>query len=132
MGIYLAKRLLLILPTLIGILVINFTIVQFAPGGPVEQVLAQVSGLAGSTTGAVSSAGTSPVSAVGYTAGAGLDPELIKRIEAQFGFDKPAHERFWIMLTDYAQLDLGDSYFQDRPVIDLILERLPVSLSLIL
>ena len=130
MGLYFAKRLLLILPTLLGILLINFTIVQFAPGGPVEQALAQLSGLGGSTTGAISSASTSPVSAVGYTAGSGLDPELIKRIEAQFGFDKPAHERFWIMLKDYARLDLGDSYFQDRPVAELIAERLPVSLSL--
>ncbi|MEM7100271.1 MAG: microcin C ABC transporter permease YejB [Pseudomonadota bacterium] len=130
MGLYVAKRLLLILPTLFGILLINFTIVQFAPGGPVEQTLAQISGLAGSSTGAISSAGTSPVSATGYTAGAGLDPELIKRIEAQFGFDKPAHERFLMMLGNYAQFDLGNSYFQDRAVSELIMERLPVSLSL--
>lgn len=130
MGLYLAKRLLLILPTLFGILVINFTIVQFAPGGPVEQTLAQLSGLAGSTTGAVSSSSTSPASAVGYTASSGLDPELIKRIEAQFGFDKPAHERFFQMVADYARFDLGSSYFQDRPVAELIAERLPVSLSL--
>jgi len=129
-AIYLAKRLLLILPTLLGILLINFAIVQFAPGGPVEQTLAQLSGLAGSSTGAVSSSSTSPVSATGYSAGAGLDPELIERIEAQFGFDKPAHERLLTMLWNYAQLDLGSSYFQDRPVVDLIAERLPVSLSL--
>ena len=130
MGVYIAKRLLLILPTLLGILVINFTIVQFAPGGPVEQALAQVSGLAGSTTSAISSSGTSPVSATGYTAGSGLDPAIVARIEKQFGFDKPAHERFLNMVASYASFDLGESYFQDRPVAELILERLPVSLSL--
>lgn len=130
MAFYFAKRLLLILPTLFGIMVVNFTIVQFAPGGPVEQTLAQISGLAGSTTSAISSSGTSPVSATGYTAGSGLDPELIKRIEKQFGFDKPPHERFMKMVVDYASFDLGDSYFQDRPVTELIFERLPVSLSL--
>ena len=130
MGVYVLKRLLLIFPTLLGILVINFTIVQFAPGGPVEQALAQISGLGGSSTSAISSSSTSPISATGYTAGSGLDPALVKRIEAQFGFDKPAHERFLLMLWNYAQLDLGDSYFQDRPVIELIAERLPVSLSL--
>ena len=131
MGRYILKRLALMLPTLLGILVINFVIVQFAPGGPVEQTLAQITGMAGSSTGAISSAGTSPVSATGFTpASGGLDPELVARIEAQFGFDKPPHERFLIMLWDYARLDLGDSYFQDRPVIELIAERLPVSLSL--
>ncbi len=129
MAFYLLKRLLLILPTLLGILVINFTIVQFAPGGPVEQTLAQISGLAGSSTSAISG-GASPASATGYTAGSGLDPELIKRIEKQFGFDKPPHERFFKMVADYATLDLGSSYFQDRPVVELIAERLPVSLSL--
>ena len=130
MAFYIAKRLLLILPTLLGVLVINFTIVQFAPGGPVEQILAQISGMAGSTTSAISSSGISPVSSTGYTAGSGLDPELIKRIEKQFGFDKPPHERFLKMVADYARFDLGNSYFQDRPVADLIFERLPVSLSL--
>lgn len=127
---YLGKRLLLILPTLFGILVINFVIVQFAPGGPVEQVLAQMSGLGGSSTGNVSSGSFGPGSGTGYAGASGLDPELIARLEKHFGFDKPAHERFLMMVANYAQLDLGTSYFQDRPVIDLILERLPVSLSL--
>ncbi len=127
---YFGKRLLLILPTLFGILVINFVIVQFAPGGPVEQTLAQLSGLSGSTTGSISSGSMGPTSGTGYTAASGLDPELIERLEAHFGFDKPAHERFFIMVTNYAKFDLGDSYFQDRPVIELIAERLPVSLSL--
>jgi microcin C transport system permease protein len=130
MGGYILKRLLLILPTLFGILVINFVIVQFAPGGPVEQALAQAAGLAGSSTGAVSSASESPSSGTGYQGSSGLDPELVARIEKQFGFDKPAHERFLSMLYSYARFDLGNSYFQDRPVIELIAERLPVSISL--
>ena len=127
---YLAKRLLLIFPTLLGILVINFIIVQFAPGGPVEQALAQMSGLGGVSTGAVSSSSYGPSSGTGYTGASGLDPQLVAEIEKQFGFDKPVHERFFSMLWNYAQLDLGNSYFQDKPVFDLILERLPVSLSL--
>ena len=130
MGVYIVKRLLLILPTLFGILIINFAIVQFAPGGPVEQALAQISGIAGSSTGAISSASMGPTTDTGYTAASGLDPELIARLEAQFGFDKPAHERFFDMVRNYAVLNLGDSYFQDRPVLELIGERLPVSLSL--
>ena len=124
---YLAKRLLLILPTLFGILIINFVIVQFAPGGPVDQVLAQAAGLGASSTSAVSSG--SATGSTGTTT-SGLDPALVKRIEAQFGFDKPAHERFLQMMASYATLDLGNSYFQDRPVMDLIIERLPVSISL--
>ena len=127
MASYLAKRLLLILPTLFGILVINFVIVQFAPGGPVDQVLAQAAGLGASSTSAISSG--SATGSTGTTT-SGLDPALVKRIEAQFGFDKPAHERFLQMMASYATLDLGNSYFQDRPVVDLIVERLPVSISL--
>ncbi|MEM7078536.1 MAG: microcin C ABC transporter permease YejB [Pseudomonadota bacterium] len=130
MGAYIGKRLLLILPTLFGILVINFVIVQFAPGGPVEQALAQMSGLAGSSTGAVSSGSMGPTSGTGYTGASGLDPEIVARLEKQFGFDKPAHERFFLMIWNYMRFDLGHSYFQDRPVSELILERLPVSVSL--
>lgn len=131
MGRYLLRRLLLILPTLFGIMVINFVIVQFAPGGPVEQVLAEVSGFGGSSTAAVSSAGQmGPSGQSSYTGGAGLDPALVARLEAQFGFDKPAHERFFLMMWNYIRLDFGTSYFQDRPVVDLVLERLPVSISL--
>ena len=142
---YILRRLLLILPTLLGIMVINFVIVQFAPGGPVEQVIAQVTGTAadstarisgatGGETGGAAGGGAFARAAEGasarYRGAQGLDPEFIKRIEKQFGFDKPAHERLWLMLKQYAQLDFGVSYFKDRPVTQLILEKLPVSISL--
>ena len=130
MGRYVARRLLLILPTLFGIMVINFTIVQFAPGGPVEQVLAQSSGFSMSATAAVSSGSLGPSGDTGYTGSSGLDPELVARLEKQFGFDKPAHERFLLMMGNYLRLDFGHSYFQDRAVVDLVIERLPVSVSL--
>jgi len=131
MGIYLAKRVLLILPTLFGIMVINFIIIQFAPGGPVEQALAQASGLGNmSSTATVSSAQSMGPAAEAYTGDAGLDPQMVEALKAQFGFDKPAHVRFFDMMVNYLTLDFGHSYFQDRPVIALVIERLPVSLSL--
>jgi microcin C transport system permease protein len=132
MGVYLVKRLSLIVPTLFGIMLINFTIIQFAPGGPVEQALAQASGFGGfSTTATVSQAGSmGPAAESGYTGASGLDPEMVARLEKQFGFDKPAHERFLLMMKNYLTLDFGYSYFQDRPVVELVLERLPVSMSL--
>src|SRR5690606_21883986 len=140
---YILRRLLLIVPTLIGIMVINFIIVQFAPGGPVEQVIAQVTGTAVDTTARISGA-TGGEAGTGAGAGApvagdmggkyrgaqGLDPEFIRRIEKQFGFDRPAHERFFVMMGNYLTLDFGTSYFKDRPVIDLIIEKLPVSIAL--
>ncbi len=138
---YILRRLLLIVPTLLGIMVINFVIVQFAPGGPVEQVIAQVTGTAADVTARVSGAtggeagpGTNaPVAgdvSGKYRGAQGLDPEFIKRIEKQFGFDKPPHERFLLMMGNYLTLDFGTSYFKDRPVVDLIIEKLPVSISL--
>ncbi len=143
---YIARRLALILPTLLGIMVINFVVVQFAPGGPVEQVIAQVTGTAVDATARISgTAGGGEVSggapapgvlgAAGdagakYRGAQGLDPAFIKKIEQQFGFDKPAHERFFLMLGNFARLDFGESYFRSRPVIDLIVEKLPVSISL--
>lgn len=138
---YILRRLLLIIPTLLGIMVVNFAVIQFAPGGPVEQVIAQVTGTAASTTGRISGGGGesgvsgASMAAAGEAAGKyrgaqGLDPEFIKKIEKQFGFDKPAPERFWLMLKNYARLDFGESYFKGRPVIDLIVEKLPVSISL--
>ncbi|MEM7017392.1 MAG: microcin C ABC transporter permease YejB [Pseudomonadota bacterium] len=129
---YLIKRLLLILPTLFGILLINFIVIQFAPGGPVEQALAQASGMGGfSSTASVSSAGSmSPSAENSYTGSSGLDPEMVAKLEAQFGFDKPPHVRFFTMVGNYITLDFGFSYFQDRPVFDLVVERLPVSVSL--
>lgn len=138
MGRYLLKRLLLILPTLFGIMTINFIIVQFAPGGPVEQIIAQVTIGTMSTTSGISGGGDSGVQNSSVDAGAsgqklgsyGLDPELIADLERQFGFDKPPHERFIRMLGKYIRLDFGTSFYQDRPVIELIVERMPVSISL--
>ncbi len=130
MGRYVLRRLLLILPTLFGVMVINFIIVQFAPGGPVEQALAEAAGFGSSSTASVSSASMGPGAESGYSGSSGMNPELVERLEKQFGFDKPAHERFFMMIWDYARLDFGTSYFQNRPVIDLVMERLPVSISL--
>lgn len=130
MGRYVLRRLLLILPTLFGVMVINFIVVQFAPGGPVEQALAEAAGFGSSSTATVSSAAMGPGGESGYTGSSGIDPALVARLEKQFGFDKPAHERFFMMIWNYARLDFGTSYFQDRPVVDLVLERLPVSISL--
>jgi microcin C transport system permease protein len=137
MGRYILRRLLLIIPTLIGILTINFIIVQFAPGGPVEQIIAEMTVGQVSTTARISGGeGASAPSAGGGEAGSmyagagGLPPELIAQLEAQFGFDRPAHERYFLMLWNYMRFELGHSYFQDRPVIELVLEAMPVSISL--
>ena len=129
---YVLRRLLLIVPTLLGIMVVNFIVIQFAPGGPIEQIVAQSSGLGMSTTQAVSAGGQMATASgeSSYGGAAGLPPEMLAELEKQFGFDKPAHERFFTMIWNYARLDFGHSYFQDRPVFDLVLERLPVSMSL--
>ncbi len=143
MGAYIAKRLLLMIPTLFGIMLISFAIIQFAPGGPVERVLAQLAGtdvgatarIGGGTGGGEVGAGQAPGAGASegsfkYRGAQGLDPEFIKKLEEQFGFDKPAHERFFIMLKNYATFDFGQSYFRDVPVLQLIKEKLPVSISL--
>jgi len=141
MAAYIARRLLLMVPTLLGILFVSFVVVQFAPGGPVERVIAQLSG---ADTGASSriSGGAADFSGGPQAGGAmdavnskyrgaqGLDPEFIKSLEKQFGFDKPAPERFLKMVWDFARFDFGKSYFRDISVIDLIKEKLPVSVSL--
>ena len=135
---YIVRRLLLLVPTLVGIITLNFFIVQLAPGGPVDQMVAVLTGqdgggAIGRIAGADSGAGLTEdnLTAESQFAGAqGLDPELIEAIEQQFGFDQPLHVRYFKMLFDYLTLDLGESYFQDRPVLDLIVERLPVSVSL--
>jgi microcin C transport system permease protein len=144
---YIVRRLLLMIPTLIGIMIINFAIVQLAPGGPVEQIIAQVTGTdvgatarigggGGSETGAgggragqASSAATTDVTSK-YRGAQGLDPEFIKQLEKQFGFDKPLHERFLHMMWSYVRFDFGTSYFRDETVVDLVLQKLPVSISL--
>ncbi|ALU60968.1 peptide ABC transporter permease [Pseudomonas syringae pv. lapsa] len=123
---YILRRLLLIIPTLLCILLVNFFIVQAAPGGPVEQAIARLQGIGGATVGAGASE-----SAGGHSkASRGLDPALIKQIERQYGFDKPIHERLWLMLKNYARLDFGSSFFRGATVTDLILQKMPVSISL--
>ncbi|ERH59555.1 microcin C ABC transporter permease YejB [Pseudomonas simiae] len=123
---YIVRRLLLIIPTLVIILLVNFVIVQAAPGGPVEQAIAHLQGIGGGAVGGSSGEGISG----GSRASRGLDPKLIADIEKQYGFDKPAPERLWLMLKSYAQLDFGNSFFRGKTVIDLILEKMPVTLSL--
>ena len=146
MASYMLKRILLIFPTMLGIMLISFIIVQFAPGGPVERVIAQITGtdvgatagisggqgdgLAGAANGKAGAAGNGGGTASKYRGAQGLDPEFIKQLEKQFGFDKPAYERFWIMIKNYAVFDFGTSYFRDISVIELIKEKLPVSISL--
>ena len=135
---YLLRRLALVVPTLFGIMVLNFFIIQAAPGGPVEQMIAQIRGTAvgaterfsGGSSGEVMRRGQNESGPGAYRGARGLPPELIKRIEKMYGFDKPIGERFWLMLKDYAMLDFGDSFFRNRRVVDLVLDKMPVSLSL--
>ena len=140
---YLVRRLLFMVPTLLGILLVSFVVVQFAPGGPIERVISQLSG---QDTGAMSRVSGSPggdfaggaaPGAAGmdgasskYRGAQGLDPAFIKNLEKQFGFDRPAHERFVLMVKNFVLFDFGRSYFRDVRVIDLIKEKLPVSISL--
>src|SRR5207248_1239610 len=141
MSAYIARRILLMFPTLLGILFVSFVVVQFAPGGPVERVIAQLSGADTGGTSRISGGGSDfgPRGQVGAAADAvnskyrgaqGLDPDFIKKLEAQFGFDKPAPERFALMLWNFVRFDFGKSYFRDTSVIQLIKEKLPVSMSL--
>jgi microcin C transport system permease protein len=137
---YIIRRILLIIPTLFVIMLINFAIVQFAPGGPVEQVLAELQGTAISATArlggqAGSETAVRPGQDGGETGGRyrgaqGLDPKFIKEIEKQFGFDKPAHVRFLLMIENYVTFNFGESYFRDESVVNLVLEKMPVSISL--
>ncbi|WP_339801412.1 microcin C ABC transporter permease YejB [uncultured Marinobacter sp.] len=132
MGGYILRRLALIIPTLIGIMLLNFIIVQAAPGGPVEQMIAQMEGHGSEALSRATGGGGSEVSS-GRTdsrASQGLPEELLREIEVMYGFDKPAHERFFKMLKDYATLDFGDSFYRDRSVIELIIDKMPVSISL--
>ena len=139
---YILRRLLLIIPTLLGIMVINFVVIQFAPGGPVEQLIAEIRGNATDATSAFSgqqgdvqsSGGDAQSSGSGsaskYRGAQGLDPSIIEEIEKQFGFDQPMHVRFFKMVKDYARFDFGDSYFRDQSVLELVLDKMPVSISL--
>ncbi|WP_436642250.1 microcin C ABC transporter permease YejB [Microbaculum sp. FT89] len=143
MGAYILRRVLLMIPTLLGIMFVSFVIVQFAPGGPIERVIAQLQGtevsatarIGGGAGGEVGGAGSGAAGASEpiqskYRGAQGLDPEFIQELERQYGFDKPAHERFLQMLWNYIRFDFGESYFRDISVIDLIVEKMPVSISL--
>ncbi len=142
MSAYLLRRLLLMIPTLLGILFVSFVVIQFAPGGPVERVIAQLTGNDISATGRISGGGSDIILPGGGPGGAidpvaskyrgaqGLDPEFIKQLEIQFGFDHPAYYRFGLMLWNFVRFDFGKSYFRDAKVIDLIKEKMPVSISL--
>ncbi|MCO5146959.1 MAG: microcin C ABC transporter permease YejB [Aquamicrobium sp.] len=135
MGAYILRRLLLMIPTLFGIMAISFTVIQFAPGGPVEQVLARMAGEGGSMDrisggGADMSGGFDQGGDFKYRGAQGLDPAFIAKLEAQFGFDKPPLERFFTMVWDYMRFDFGESFFRDIKVVDLIIEKMPVSISL--
>ncbi|AXT28155.1 microcin C ABC transporter permease YejB [Ruegeria sp. AD91A] len=137
MGAYILRRLLLIIPTLLGIMIVNFTLVQFVPGGPVEQIIAQIEGqgdvFAGFAGAGDAGAGSEPAGGVfddKYVGARGLPPEFIAELEKEFGFDKPPLERFLIMMGNYLTLDFGESYFRSISVIELVLEKMPVSISL--
>ncbi len=139
---YIVRRLALMIPTLLGIMIINFAIVQLAPGGPIEQIIAEVTGTDAGTTGRISGGGSeisggsasaaasASTADSGYRGAQGLDPEFIKDLERQFGFDKPLHERFLKMMGDFIVFDFGTSFFRDETVIDLVLSKMPVSISL--
>ncbi|MDR6266029.1 MULTISPECIES: microcin C ABC transporter permease YejB [Rhodobacterales] len=132
MGAYILRRLLLMIPTLIGIMIINFTLIQFVPGGPVEQIIAQMS-QEGSATDRITGGGAEVASGGqndNYQGARGLPEDFIKDLEKQFGFDKPPLERFLLMMGNYARFDFGESYFRSIAVLDLILEKMPVSITL--
>ena len=144
MGAYVLRRLLLMIPTIFGIMAISFAVVQFAPGGPVEQVIAQLTGQGGDATDRISggsgdlggqedfgsdlSSGSEITSK--YRGAQGLDPKFIAELEKQFGFDKPPLQRFGMMIWNYLRFDFGESYFRHISVVDLIIEKMPVSISL--
>ncbi|MDC1311631.1 microcin C ABC transporter permease YejB [Burkholderiales bacterium] len=140
---YIFRRLLLIIPTLLGIMLTNFLVIQTAPGGPVEQAIAQLSGHSNAITERVTKTGSQETlsevatsssldnsSSTPYRGAQGLDPEFIEELEVRFGFDKPLHERFFKMMSDYLVFDFGKSFYRDTDVVDLVLEKLPVSISL--
>jgi microcin C transport system permease protein len=136
---YVLRRLLLMIPTLLGIMFISFVIIQFVPGGPVERMIAQLQGHSIDATARFGGGGGGADIAIGaggdgasskYRGAQGLDPEFVAELEKLYGFDKPAPERFWIMVKNYARFDLGESYYRDVSVIDLVLEKMPVSISL--
>ena len=141
MGAYLIRRVLLIFPTLFGIMLINFAVIQIVPGGPVEQMIAQMTGTAVESTARFSGGGEGELNSSfdassfedgdsKYRGAQGLDPDIIKEIEVMYGMDKPAHERFFKMLKSYIFFDFGESFFRDQKVTSLVLDKMPVSISL--
>ncbi len=142
MATYILRRLLLIIPTMLGILLISFVIIQFVPGGPVERMIAELQGHGVEATARIgggsgagsdfstSSAATAAGQGNQYRGSQGLDPDFIAELEELYGFDKPTHERFFLMVWNYLRFDLGESYYRDIGVLDLVLEKMPVSISL--
>jgi len=139
---YIFRRLLLIVPTLLGIMIINFIVIQAAPGGPIEKVIAQIQGFDVSATARVSGAdqgevmnstsrsGSSQTGSSKYRGAQGLDPAIIVELERMYGFDKPAPERFLMMMSQYLRFDFGESFFRDQKVLDIVIDKMPVSISL--
>lgn len=142
MAAYIIRRILLMIPTILGIMFVAFVVIQFAPGGPIERIVAQLSGTEISATARIggSGAGDFAQQNVGgaadaainskYRGARGLDPEFIKQLEVQFGFDKPWYQRFGKMIWDYSRFDFGTSYFRDVSVLQLIREKMPVSITI--
>jgi len=139
MSAYIVRRLLLMIPTLFAIMLINFLVIQIAPGGPVEQMISQLTGVGADITERASRSGSTEMLSANaggdafngkYRGAQGLDPEFIRELELRFGFDKPLHERFIDMIKKYLVFDFGESFFRDRSVVDLVLDKMPVSISL--
>jgi len=136
---YITRRLLLMIPTLFGIMLVNFLVVQAAPGGPVEQIIARLQGHDVGAAARITGEGadqrdlarhTEAAATSRYRGAQGIDPDLIRELEHLYGFDRPAHERFFLMLGKYLRFDFGDSFYRDRTVIQLVLDKMPVSVSL--
>ncbi|SMY06734.1 microcin C ABC transporter permease YejB [Flavimaricola marinus] len=131
MGAYILRRFLLVIPTLLGIMILNFALIQFVPGGPIEQIIAQMEG-SGDVFEGISGGGSEIVENddSSYIGGRGLSPEFIAQLEKEFGFDKPPVERFLLMIWDYVRFDFGESWFRSISVFDLVVEKMPVSITL--
>ena len=136
MGPYILRRLLLVIPTLLGILLVNFTLTQFVPGGPVEQAIARAQGggdVFGGFAGGNNDAGADELNTAAdstYVGARGLPPEFVEELKKEFGFDKPPFQRFLNMVWNYVRFDFGESYFRSISVIELVKEKLPVSITL--
>ena len=132
MGAYILRRLLLIIPTLLGVMIVNFALTQFLPGGPIEQILAELEG-EGDVLAGITGGGGDPTAGgqeEGFVGGRGLPEDFIEDLRVEFGLDKPPFERFVLMMWNYIRFDFGESYFRDISVVDLIIEKMPVSISL--